>query len=772
MQFIKEDYAAKIKKSKIILLASYILALLLLLVWSLFAYLTMQELIASQKSYSSLINTSGKQRMLSQHSALYAVLYTKESNAQYLAEIKKSVGELKANHKFVSQYILTIDTIKYYFSSVDALDTQLNNYCDILEDFVHSPSEEKSRYIHEYSQKLLITLDKGVSVLEEESRKSIDSLLNQELLIFIGTLITLFLEAVLIVIPVFKSTEKDFELLKKGIEEKTKELILYSQVFKHAIEGIAITDKKQKILSVNKAFEKITGYGKEEAVGKTPAILKSGKHDKDFYKKMWDHILLDGHWSGEIINKKKDGRLFYEWISIIKVNDDNGKPLYYISIFSDMTPFHETKKNLEYMATHDFLTGLPNRNLFNDRFHHSIAKAKRDDTKVGLVFIDLDDFKKVNDSLGHNLGDELLIAIAARIKSETRESDTLARVGGDEFLLLVEDLGSTNTLIALVEKIRNIIIEPIYIGEKEVVIGCSIGISVYPDDSQDPVQLMQFADMAMYKAKSNEKGHYCFFTEDLNKKASKRLEVEGKIREAIKNDEFILYYQPKIDLKNNSIYGVEALIRWKKGDKIIPPAEFIEIAEESGQIIEIGDIVMQKAFSTFSRWKSMGFHTDMSINFSAKQFAQINMYEKFTNSLNAHLQDANGIIIELTESSLVTDFSNTLKILQAIKSHGAKISVDDFGTGYSSLSYLKKLPLDYLKIDRSFVMDIEQDDDDKVIVEAIASLGKKLGLTLVAEGIENEFQDRFLKSIGCDIGQGYMYSRPICEEELLEKYYK
>jgi diguanylate cyclase (GGDEF)-like protein/PAS domain S-box-containing protein len=539
-----------------------------------------------------------------------------------------------------------------------------------------------------------------------------------------------------------------------------KQLRLIAQVFDRSAEGAMITDASQIILMVNDAFTTVTGYTREDVIGKTPATLQSGKHGPDFYQKMWAEITKNGWWQGEIWNRRKNGELYLEWLSINAVKDDDGKIINYIGMFSDITLIKESRQRMEFLATHDDLTKLPNRNLFNDHLRFALARSARADNRLALLFVDLDDFKIINDTLGHEEGDALLTQVGTRLKGCAREEDIVARLGGDEFVVLLE-IEHRDEASLMAKRILESFAASFCLQGHECFITPSIGISVFPEDATDPKVLMRHADTAMYRAKEHGKNTYMFFTSDMAEHISRRMIVENSLRLAIQNGELLLEYQPQINLANGEVMGIEALLRWRSRDETILPSHFIKIAEESGLVIDIDEWVIAEVCRQINAWDEAKLPPlRVSINISARHFRRPDIFPRITRIVALANINPNRLCLEITEGVLM-DAEGTKRILHELHEVGFRVSVDDFGTGFSSLSYLKRFPIDEIKIDHSFVKGIADDSDDRAITTAIIAMAHELGLRTVAEGVETAVQHNAIKSLGCDIGQGYLFAKPM-----------
>ena len=549
--------------------------------------------------------------------------------------------------------------------------------------------------------------------------------------------------------------------------KKSEETLrLAAKVFESSSEAILITDAEVKIVAVNQALLDISGFRADELMGRNPNILASGKHDAAFYQMMWADLNEYGHWEGEIEDKDKSGRIYPKLMSISAVRDDDGEVSHYVSISRDITERKQAEQNIHRLAFHDMLTGLPNRTLLRDRLEQLLIASHRTQSEFAVLFMDLDRFKYINDSMGHAVGDKLLQAVAGRIEECVREGDTVARLGGDEFVVLLRDVDSTGAG-NVATKLLGVLAAPYYLNDTQVVTHASIGVSLYPQHAQDSETLIKNADMAMYRAKEGGRNNFQFFAEEMNFRANNVFSMEKDLREAQEIGQFMLYYQPQVDLTSGKICGAEALIRWKHPTKgFISPAEFIPVAEETGQIIAIGEWVLRTACEQLAAWRKAGL-TDftLAVNLSMRQLLQPSLVKLVTEVLEENQLQRGDIELEITEGIMMGDTKAALHFLEQMRELGVQLSIDDFGTGFSSLSYLKRLPVDKLKIDQSFVRDIEKDDGDAAIVRAIISLGHRLNLEVIAEGVETLGELDFLRIRGCDQIQGYYFSRPLPADE-------
>ncbi len=545
-----------------------------------------------------------------------------------------------------------------------------------------------------------------------------------------------------------------------------KQLLLSDQVFNHTSEAIVVTSPSGEIVSVNNAFTRITGYRFEEVMGKKPSMMRSGRHDANFYREMWQALLENGHWSGEIWDRKKNGTEFPKWLSINSIKNEDEEVVYYIGIFSDISVKKRTEEQLQQLAFYDSLTMLPNRVLCRERLEHGLRIAERHKNKLAVLFLDLDRFKLVNDSLGHDAGDELLLEAARRIKHCVRESDTVARLGGDEFMVLINDIVDVSMVERIANKIIQVIGERFHVKGHEVNVGVSIGISMFPDNGLDYDELIKNADTAMYRAKESGRNTFSYFTRELQAAIMHRVALENRLQRALVQDELQVYYQPKLDVQSEGVIGMEALVRWQSPEYgLIPPDDFISIAEETGLIMQLDTLVMRKACEQTKRWQQAGCGPlTVSVNVSRRQFEQEGFVEKVDEILQTTGLSPECLEIEVTESLVMQNVSRAVVQMERLRALGVGIAIDDFGAGYSSLTYLKRLPIHCLKIDRSFVSDIGTDGDDEAIVAAIVSMATTLGLSVVAEGVEKDAQFSFLKAQGCQYVQGYLFGRPMTAE--------
>lgn len=546
---------------------------------------------------------------------------------------------------------------------------------------------------------------------------------------------------------------------QKRVEE---ELHLAASVFHSSAEGVMVTDDTGTILSINPAFTDITGYSESEALGRRPSLLRSDRHDAAFYRRMWEALLNKGHWQGEIWNRRKGGQAYLEWLTINRIASPNGVSDRYVSVFHDITELRRKDEHIRHMAFHDALTGLPNRTLLLERLEHGVVRCLRERGRLSVTYIDLDRFKNINDGLGHNVGDLLLQEVARRLKQRVRELDTVARLGGDEFVVLMEDLKEPEHCANLAQELITEISKPMELQGHSVEIGASMGMAFFPEDGDDPLELMKRADMAMYAAKDAGRNTYRFFQQEMLERTNHRLTLEMELRRAVVEGHLVLHYQPKVDLLSGRPMGVEALVRWcHPEDGLRLPNSFIPLAEESGLILDIGNWVLEEACRQAAVWQASGSPIIIAINVSARQLAENDLAERIEDCTRRHGISPDLLEVEVTETTAMAQPKEVAGLFARLRNLGVSVALDDFGTGYSSLAYLRRLPIDVLKVDRSFVMDADRDEEDAQIVKTILSLGEILKMRVVAEGIETAAQLELLKSLGCGSGQGYLFSKPL-----------
>lgn len=583
-----------------------------------------------------------------------------------------------------------------------------------------------------------------------------------------GKLIEVLLSSTLVEIdnPAAGATFTALDITER--KQNEGRLRLAASVFMNTAEGVVITNPQGLIVDVNRSFTEILGYSLDEVVGKKPDIWASGHHDKNYYDTMWKSLENTGEWRGEIWNRRKDGDIFPEWLTISAVFDDNNVLTHYVGVFSDISHIKRSEEQLHHLAHHDALTNLPNRLLLTERLDQAIKHTQRTGHQLAIIFLDLDNFKHINDSLGHPAGDQLLKHVAEAMLQIVRVEDTVSRIGGDEFIVLLENIGEPTHIAIIAENLVNAINKPIMVNEHEILVSASLGIAIYPRDGQSSASLLSNADAAMYRAKEAGRNTYQFYTEELTRNAFERVLLENNLRKSVKNNELVLHYQPQIDMQSQSIVGIEALVRWQHPDLgMITPGRFIPLAEETDLIITIGNWVLTHACCQAKAWLDDNLEFGrIAINIAGAQIQRGGLLNEVKMALAESQLPPSRLELEVTESFIMTQAEFAINQLEALRQLGITLSIDDFGTGYSSLSYLKQLPVHKLKIDQSFIKDIPTDNNDMAISDAIISMGRSLGLVVIAEGVETQEQFTFLKQHGCDEAQGYLFSHPLDTQEM------
>ncbi len=548
-----------------------------------------------------------------------------------------------------------------------------------------------------------------------------------------------------------------------GSESAESRLRLLLEVIRNISMGVVIMDADFRVTSVNEAYCRMSGKTEEEMLGLRPAFEELIKSVPETYADAWRTLYNRGAWEGEFWGQDGAGERIALHLSITSIHDERGSLSQYAAIVNDVTQRKLDEERIRYQANFDALTGLPNRSLFIDRLNQSLLAMSRANNKLGLMFIDLDGFKLVNDTLGHDAGDELLREAAERIASCTRTGDTVARLGGDEFTVIMPNLHRNHDAPVVAQRILDALSSPFVVSGTESFVSGSIGITLYPDDADDASGLLKNADAAMYRAKDTGKANYQFYTVDMNSEVTERLRVKNGLVKALERDEFELFYQPKMTLSNDRIEGVEALMRWNNKDLgMVPPSRFIPVMEETGQVVEVGEWVLRSACLQHRKWIDSGLPSiRVAVNLSARQLREISFVSLLERVLKDTGVSADALEVEITESMLMSDTENAVAALSELHDMGIHLAMDDFGTGYSSLSYLRRFPIDTIKIDRSFVSDIVTSPDDAEIIRTIINMGKTLGRKIVAEGVETEQQLRMLQEYECDQIQGYFLSPPL-----------
>ena len=561
-------------------------------------------------------------------------------------------------------------------------------------------------------------------------------------------------------------------MLEQQIEERTRtqsQLELAASVFSHAREGILITDNQGNIVEVNAMFTQITGYSREEAIGRNPRILlSSGRHEKAFFAARAQALQKHGHWVGEVWNRRKNGEDFAEMLTVSVVRDPAGAVLNYVALFTDITPLKKHQDELEHIAHYDALTGMPNRVLLADRLQQAMLQSQRRNSALAVAYLDLDGFKPVNDQHGHEVGDQLLVTLSQRMKASLRESDTLARIGGDEFVALLVDIGERRDCELLLSRLLQAAATPVRVDGALLQLSASIGVTLYPQDNADADQLVRHADQAMYLAKQAGKNRFHLFDVAQDAAIQSQRESLEHIRVALDRQEFVLYYQPKVNMRTGAIIGAEALIRWQHPERgLLAPAAFLPVIEGQPISIEIGEWVIQTALAQMALWRGAGLDIGVSVNIGALQLQQPGFVARLGTLLAAHpTVPAQSLELEILETSALEDMAQISEVMHACQAIGVRFALDDFGTGYSSLTYLKRLPAELLKIDQSFVRDMLTDVDDLAIVKGVIGLASAFRRSVIAEGVETVAHGQTLLALGCDLAQGYGIARPMPAADL------
>lgn len=568
-----------------------------------------------------------------------------------------------------------------------------------------------------------------------------------------------------------RELQRALQVRDRALASSRRSLHLAERIIESTLEGVIISDAKGRIVSVNPAFTRLTGYSAAEAIGQTPAMLSSGRHSERFYAGMWRQLREQGHWQGEIWNRRKNGEVFPQFLSITAIRDERGQVSHYAGMFNDISELKEKEENIRNLAYRDPLTGLPNRRLLDDRLDMAIAQAQRHGSRVGVLFLDLDRFKQVNDSLGHAAGDALLAELARRLERCVRADDTVARLGGDEFVVVLADVESCEQVRQTAERLLEAIRQPLWLQGRELVMTGSLGMSVYPDDGLDRETLLKQADAAMYQIKDSGRDGLSAYLPPTSSSPGDHLTLKLELRKALDQGELEPHYQPLMDSRGR-LAGAEALLRWQHPTLgLISPEVFIPLAEDSGLIAPIGEFVLQAAATQLAHWQAQGFSLpEMAVNVSARQLRDRSFPDRVERVLTAAGVPPAQLVLELTESILMDEAASAR--VRGLKSLGLALALDDFGTGYCALSYLKRFPIDRLKIDRSFITGMLQDSADAAIVSTLISLGKKLKLQVVAEGVETPSQLEALRAHGCDFYQGFVFAPALPAAEFTTRFLK
>jgi len=611
-----------------------------------------------------------------------------------------------------------------------------------------------------YQNSLQAAFDRQEQALKAQTAQDIQNML----LIMLAALIVALAVALLLsrwLKELVKRYQIEIDGQQDELQERARELHLAATVFESANEGAMISDADNRIMAVNPAFCTITGYSEVEVVGQTPSLFSSGRHSARFFEQMWQTLHAEKRWEGEVWNRRRNGEVYPQWLSITVVEDELGQPQNYVAMLNDISERKATEDQLKYLSDFDSLTDLPNRSLLRDRTIQALSRARRSGEQVALLVIGLDRFKNINDSLGHGAGDALLKAIAKRLMQRATGNETLSRIGGDEFVLLLPQVEVLSDLEQQVRQYLQLISEPVRIKEHNLVVTASIGLALYPYDGEDFDSLLRSADTALYHAKARGRNTYQFFAPAMNDQVSERLLMENSLRHALERQELELYYQPQYSFERQELVGCEALLRWNSPDGLVMPDRFIPLAEETGLIIPIGAWILREACHQAQAWQEQyGKPLTVAVNVSAVQFRP-ELVDDVRGALDVTGLDPRYLVLEVTESVLMSNVESSVRLLEQLRELGPGIALDDFGTGYASLAYLKRFALDKLKIDRTFIMGIPEDRDDIAITSSIIDIARHLELETVAEGVETQAHVDFLTAAGCHLAQGYFYDRPL-----------
>ena len=690
-----------------------------------------------QRSIADAHNISHKTKSLVNETMFYLFEFHSGHN------IEKIFIEKKLEHLHGVVAVEDGKLLKNFYKQAEVLLATMSSLSKLSQEIQNNKLTEQLDQIH-------ITLD-----------KEFQNNLYREKIIAIFLFLSMLVAWIIFIVMYFRSRKNE------KIQQQ------HASVFANTKEAIVITDPQGSIISVNRAFSDIYGYRLDEVIGKTLNILRSGIQDDMFYKALWSQIKNDGIYQSRIVNKTKDGKNIPIWLTIKAVYNDSNELINYIGVQTDLRALEESRTKAEYLAYHDTLTRLYNRVSFEEFLERTLLSAQRERTKFAVLFIDLDRFKIINDTLGHDIGDRVLIQAAKRLQVILRKSDVISRWGGDEFVVILNDTLTETYVAKIARKIVDEIKKPISVDHHNLNVTASIGIALYPENAKDANTLIKYADSAMYQAKESGKNSFYFYTSVLSDEIQERLQIDLALQNAIEKNEIYMVFQPQYLLKSKQVVSLEALVRWEN-DMLgfVPPDKFIPIAEENGFITTLGYFIFEESCKKYKEMKNAGVALErVAINVSTIQFRQTDLVYEFLSILERYELKTSEIEIEITERFFMENTENNIKILQEFQDYGFAISIDDFGTGYSSMSYLKRLPVDTIKIDKSFVDDIGLGNrQDDAIVDAIIALATTLHYTIIAEGIETEEQEDFLTTYGCDIGQGYLFSKPVKSEKIIENF--
>lgn len=766
---------------------AYVLALALLAGLTLGSHLLLAKVVASQAQVAEVVNLAGRQRMLSQRLAKLALQWPGESPAQrqvLQSRIEQALSEMTAAHRLLSNANSRLgnhyvpEVAKLYEQGSLAINRLINRYLNDVRLVVRPGPVNRPEVLQDLLQladtTLLNQLDAVVLTYQHHSEQVIHRL---QMLQRVGLgimLLTLLLEGLFIFRPLFKRLalrEWEYQhllsVMERRISHRTRELMLSAKVLEQTSEGVLILDREGKVIESNPAARLASGRSEQELKGRMAPMLLSRHHDAAFYRNLWTTLEWSGNWEGEIWDEHLGGREYPAWVVINRVQIDGETR--HIVLFHDISASHKRTQSLRHMAFHDALTGLPNRYLLQEKLNELLHVCHAKQRRFSLIYLDLDRFKHINEALGHEAGDILLAAFARRLRSEMDETFTLARMGGDEFVILMPDLADQESLQPVLKRVTNVAATPLEINGLPVQVTVSIGVVCFPENGITASDLLKHADSAMLLAKSEGGNLHRFFHSGMTDRISRSTRLEMELRNAIEREELQLYYQPKVRLDSGQMVGVEALLRWPHPQEgMISPNEFIPLAEATGLIVELGDLVLRLACRQLAAWRDQGLELNVAVNVSVKQLLRATLHLRIDELLQQYQIPSHLLQVEITENNAMLNLDHISQQLQQLRDMGIRVAIDDFGTGHSSLATLKELPVDYLKIDKSFVLKATVDEEDAMVVKTIIGLGHLMHKQVVAEGVETREHADLLQALGCEQGQGYYFARPVPAEQIIQ----